>query len=129
MHLLKVPSPRLLIATALLSAALPASAEIVDIQFGDSRRIAHDIKVPAGKIAEACGRMAVGSTVQWRFSSSVALDFNIHYHEGSKVVYPVKQDGTAASDGDLEVVVGEAYCWMWTNRSSGATSVRLELSR
>ena len=57
------------------------------------------------------------------------MNFNIHYHEGSSVVFPAKQDQTASLEGKLEVPADQDYCWMWENGSGakGTSSVILRL--
>lgn len=69
------------------------------------------------------------SSVRWSFESPVALDFDIHYHVGEKVVYPAKHDATARADGTLAVTLGQGYCWTWTNRSPELAKVHVKLAR
>ena len=124
--------PRLLqvLTGAALAAAaltLPAQAEIVTITFGDERRFSHRFDVAPGKFAEACGQLPRDSAVQWRFSASLPLNFNIHYHEGKAVTYPEKLNGSTGANGMLRIAVNEAYCWMWTNKTAQPVVVTVEL--
>lgn len=120
---------RRLAAVALVASALPVRAEIVEIVFGSDRQFTHAFEVPPGKFAEACGRVAKGSAVAWRFSSGEPVDFNIHYHEGRKAIYPAKLDSTGSAQGTLAASVDEPYCWMWTNKSSRPAKVSVQISQ
>jgi len=116
-------------ALAAIALTLPAQAEIVTIAFDGEQRYSHRFEVAPGKFAEACGQLARGSAVQWRFNASLPLNFNIHYHEGKAVTYPEKQNGSTGAEGTLRVAVDEAYCWMWTNKTAQPAIVTIELVR
>ncbi len=119
----------LMTAAALAAAAGPARAEIVDIAWGADGRFEHRFEVKAGKFAELCGKLDKGQSVRWRFESPQALHFNIHYHVGKDVVYPVQQAGTAQAEGQLAVALDQDYCWMWTNKSAQAATLLVKLAR
>ena len=57
------------------------------------------------------------------------MSFNIHYHEGKQVVFPLKKDSTAAARGKLAVSSDQSYCWMWKNPGKTLSTLRLQLSR
>ena len=111
-----------------LFAAASARAEIIDIAWGPEgfQRIT---AVAPGKFAEVCGPLRKGQSVRWSFESDAALDFNIHYHQGKKVVFPAKQDAVAKSGGTLVVALDQDYCWMWTNKSGAEVKLALTLKR
>src|SRR5512147_1103703 len=48
--------------------------------------------IPPRKIAEECFKLPAGKAIGYAFESSAPVDFNIHYHVGKDVVYPVKRD-------------------------------------
>ncbi len=125
-HTMRAP---LWVAALLTLTAGPARAEIVDITFGADQRFSHSFEVAPGKIAEACGKLPAGAAVQWRFSASGPLDFNVHYHQGKAVTYPVKQTASAGANGSLRGAVDEPYCWMWKNTSTQPARVTIELTR
>jgi hypothetical protein len=119
--------------TGLLALAAASSesvaAELVPIEWDAGGRFAKALAVPAGKLAEVCGKLPAGAKVQWQFDAGTAMNFNIHFHDGPKVHYPVKQDGVAQSGGTLEAQVEQDYCWMWTNKSATAATLKLEFVR
>ncbi len=101
-----------LLAAVTLAPAVPAAAA----ENGNgARRFEHALK--AGDIAEECVRLEKGRSRAFEWKSDVPVDFNIHFHQGDKVTYPVKADGQAKGQGRFKAAIGEDYCWMWTARS------------
>lgn len=127
---MRMPLLVLLLASTALAASAPrASAEIIDVDWGDGRRFDRSLRVAPGKFSEVCGKLAKGNEVRWRFESDGPLDFNIHYHEGRTVHYPVKREGTARADGTLTSAQDRDYCWMWTNKTDKAAALGVSLER
>ena len=106
-----------------------ARADIIDIAWNEQGRFERRVSVAPGKFAEVCGKLARTDSVAWRFEASGPLNFNIHYHEGKDVRYPERRDALAGASGRLQVVLGQGYCWMWTNKSGQAVDLNLLLTR
>ena len=90
-------------------AALPAAAaatEWKDI----------DVTLEGDKVFEHCAPLAAGEKRRWHWKANAAVDFNIHYHEGPEVFYPVKRDGMRGDGGTFTARSPQDYCWMWTAR-------------
>ena len=93
-------------------AALPALA-------ASSSSNAFNVAIDASKIHESCVRLDKGETARYEWKSDVPVDFNIHYHEGKEVFYPVKNNGVTAGKDTFKAKVAQDYCWMWTtNRAT-----------
>lgn len=105
------------------------AAELAEIQWNASNTFEHAIDVAPGRFAELCGKLTKGQAVGWSFRAVQPLDFNIHFHEGENVVYPVTQAQVAALDGELKVAADQEYCWMWQNKSDAKADLRVELHR
>ena len=65
-------------------------------------------------IEEECVRLQQGEKRDYRWKSDAPVDFNIHYHRGNDVLFPVKSDRARASKGTFTAKSAEDYCWMWT---------------
>jgi hypothetical protein len=117
------------VAAAALAAAAGARAEIVELAFDAHGHFAHAAPVSPGKFVEVCGKLTSGRAVAWRYQADAPLDFNIHYHQGKKVVMPEKRDATAAAQGTLKVARTEDYCWMWTNKSGSPAKLEVNLGQ
>jgi hypothetical protein len=109
--------------------AAPARAEITAIGWDSQGRHEQRLQIAPGRIAELCGKLEKGQGVSWSFASDQASEFNIHYHEGKKVVYPARIDGTRSADGRLVPERDHEYCWMWSNKGTTALQLNLTLSR
>jgi hypothetical protein len=118
-------------ALTALAVAMPAAtrAEVVDITWDTAGRFERQLTVAPGKFAEVCGKLNPPADVQWQFSASMPLNFNIHYHEGKAVKFPAKQDGVAEGSGKLGVEIQQDYCWMWTNKSANVATLQVRLQR
>ena len=116
-------------ALALAAASSSGHTAIVDIQWGPDGRFEHRVSVAPGKFVELCGKLAAGSRVRWSFVGTGSTNFNIHYHVGKDVVYPVKKDQVLREQGELLVELNQDYCWMWSNKSGAALELRATLAR
>ena len=117
------------IAALLLTASSAAQAEIIEIQWSSAGRFEKNIVVQPGKFAELCGKLGKDAKIAWSFQSDGPVNFNIHYHEGENVSYPVKQTGSTAAEGLLEVSQPQDYCWMWSNKGAVKASMKLVLQK
>lgn len=106
-----------------------SAAELVPLEWSADNSFARELPVPAGKFVEACGKLPASAKVEWRFEAGGPLDFNVHFHEGSKVHFPVRQNQVARSSGTLDAKVAQDYCWMWTNTGTAEASLRFHLAR
>ena len=109
------------------AAALAACATPAPDPYAPLDADAHEMS--PYKIHEACVKLAPGDRLDWRFESLAPVDFNIHYHEGKAVKFPAKQDGVAKGSGKLGVEIQQDYCWMWTNKSTKESTLRVTLQR
>lgn len=103
----------------LAPAALAASSN----DGGKAREFTHDMK--SGGIAEECLRLDAGKSRRFEWSADGPVDFNIHFHQGDKVTYPVKVDGRKKGGGRFTASLGEDYCWMWTAKGPAKVTGKL----
>jgi hypothetical protein len=101
-------SPRLLLSLALV--ATPALAA------GDTKQT-FSVDLKPGGMHEECVKLAKDESRHYEWASNSALDFNIHYHDGSEVFYPLKKDSVAKQKGTFKAKVAQDYCWMWTAKA------------
>ncbi|MFO1251472.1 MAG: hypothetical protein U1E77_10145 [Inhella sp.] len=112
-----------------LIAAGWAQAEIAEIRWDAQGRATQTFNVAPGTFAEYCGKLTKDQTVRWSFEAGAPLDFNIHYHAGKAVEYPVKAKGVAAQQGELKVALDQDYCWMWSNKGGVGVTLKVQLER
>lgn len=118
-------------ALSLAVASVPARADthLVPIRWSAAGTFEHRATVADGRFVEVCGALPPGGEVGWRFKSSEPAEFNIHFHVGKDVVYPVKLPATREAAQALRVTSNEDYCWMWTNRAGRPMEVWVRLER
>jgi hypothetical protein len=115
--------------TATAPAAGAAKGEILPLAWPADGSFSRSVSLAPGRFVEVCGPLPAQQAVQWRFEAEAPLDFNIHYHEGKAVHYPARQAGVAQAAGTLETRIAQDYCWMWTNPSGQAATLKLVLQR
>jgi hypothetical protein len=86
-----------------------------------------EVTLQPGKVHESCARLEKGERRRYHWKSTAPVDFNIHYHEGREVFYPVKRDGMRGDGGAFAAKIAQDYCWMWTAKNAPATvTARIE---
>ncbi|MCY7386454.1 MAG: hypothetical protein LH481_00040 [Burkholderiales bacterium] len=75
------------------------------------------VMIKSGKVYEKCLSLVPPQKIEYRFESAAKLNFNLHYHKGDQVYYPVKLDRTNGESGLYEAKAKETYCLMWENKS------------
>jgi hypothetical protein len=99
---------RLPVLAALLALAAPLHA-------ADGGRIGpFTFTMKTGDVVEDCVAMKPGQEREFLWSSDAAVDFNIHWHEGDKVYYPVQIEQMWKGGGRFTAEREKEYCWMWS---------------
>jgi len=88
-----------------------------------------DKTVGAGSFDELCVRLAAGQSVRYSFAAGAPMNFNVHWHRGNAVLYPVKRDGVARLEGRFTADQAQIYCLMWTNRGAAEAPLRARVER
>ncbi len=109
----------MLISLVLSESAFPQRTEI--------NAFRHEIK--PGKIAEECRNLQPGERLRYRFEASAPVPFNVHFHRGNSVEYPVKIDKTSNEVSIFAAQSAGEFCWMWTNGTQDAVVVQGDLIR
>lgn len=103
-----------------LSALLAAFCFPAVLAAGESGPRSVAATLEPAKIHEECMRLDAGQKRRYHWKSNAPVDFNIHYHEGTEVFYPVKRDLMRGDGGTFTAKVAQDYCWMWTARNAAA---------
>ncbi|MBI4844746.1 MAG: hypothetical protein HY809_10615 [Nitrospirae bacterium] len=81
---------------------------------------------------EECVELRRGETLEYSFTSSRPLDFNIHYHAMDGLCYPVSGKNIRSHKGKLVCAEQEYYtedqeyfCMMWENHEDSFISLKL----
>jgi len=103
---------------ASLLALAPAAAVAVTSALGPFR-----LDVPARGFEEHCVKLESGERVLYRYTASADVDFNIHYHRGNEVFYPVKATASRSADASFTAPQADTYCLMWERKGDGAARI------
>jgi hypothetical protein len=114
-----MPNAIVAVAIAALLASGGASAQSPEKSFS------HTIR--PRQLAEECFKLPAGQTIGYAFEASEPLDFNIHFHRGKDVEYPVKSDQVRNVDDRFTAPVSDEFCLMWTNRTLQMVTVKGQL--
>lgn len=109
---------------AVLLGLLPAAAVAATAALGPFR-----LEVPARGFNEHCVELAAGERVRYRYSATADVDFNIHYHQGKDVLYPVKSTGGRSVDAVYTAPHADTYCLMWERKGDGAARIEGAVER
>lgn len=113
----------------ILAACFATAASAADIRWSSSDSFDYTATVAPGQTEEVCGTIEPRFPVEWRFTASGPLTFNIHRHSGADVVYAMRSYLTREQNGKFSPTLNYDWCWMWTNESAEAVTFRVDLKR
>jgi hypothetical protein len=86
------------------------------------------ITIAAGDFYEACGNWAPGEKVTFKFTSSLPVMFDVHYHDNYAKMYTIEQTLAENLDGSFVVNTDAVHCCMWKNDNTKDVTLSYELS-
>jgi hypothetical protein len=87
------------------------------------------LDVPARGFEEHCLKLESGDRVHYRFRATGEVDFNIHYHLGKDVHYPVRNSSSLNADSTFSAPRADTYCLMWERKGEGAVRIEGSVDR
>jgi hypothetical protein len=111
---------------SLLAASIAWAAATGAFAAGPRETIAVKAALDGGAIHEECQRLEAGAKRSYQWSASAPVDFNVHYHHGDEVFYPVKRDAIRRDSGTFTAKTGEDYCWMWSAKNKVSIQGNIE---
>lgn len=108
---------------AMKCAVLPMLALICSVALAGEGAGPYSFTLSGKAFDERCLHLEAGQSIRYRFKASAPVDFNIHYHRGKEVVFPVKRAGVREASGTFKAKGAEGYCLMWEHRGSGSAAV------
>ena len=90
---------------------------------GDAPRDATAVGLAPYASHQECRRLVPGDRLDYRFTSTAPLAFNIHYSNGNAVVMPISRDAVTADSGIYQPITAENYCLAW---EAGAQAASLD---
>lgn len=93
---------------------------------GGGAALAETVTVRAQDAHEECFDMKAGDRLSYEFRAAAPLDFNVHYHVGDDVTYPVQQEAVTEQRHELAASIDQHYCLMWINKGWQETDLNYE---
>ena len=118
------PLRRLLVLLTLGAAACGAHAH----ETSGASGISKTIELPAREFHEECLELTRQQQLYYVFRSTQPVDFNIHYHRGNDVFYPVRLKKVRRSKSAFSPRRDDGYCLMWTNAARSSVKLEYQLS-
>ena len=123
---------RKLVALAVLIVTLGACATVAERENPEPEKL--EVVLAPGKTYEECYPADPPRVMDYWFSSSAPIEFNIHYH-GDVVVYPVRSEAAIEWRGVFDLVSIRDYnlekppffCLMWTNPHSEDVQLAIDV--
>jgi hypothetical protein len=88
-----------------------------------------EARLATGAFDEMCFELEARQSMRYAFDADAPLDFNLHWHRGGAVLYPIKMAAVGRLGGVFRSEQKQAYCLMWTNRARTAVSLRARIDR
>ena len=85
--------------------------------------------IEAGDVYELCLVLEVGQLLDYDFTATRALAFNMHYHADRQVLFPVPEHRTSTKNAVFVAESEQEYCLMWTNEGEGQVTLSLEYGK
>ena len=100
----------------------------------DSVNINRDtVTLKPSDMHEECFELVGRQKLFYEFNSDQPVNFNVHFHNGDKVHYPVQQNGVTKYDGMIDSEdnrfqgsTEKHYCLMWENPETGQVNLSYE---
>ena len=86
----------------------------------DEPRSGAGVALPAYAMREECFRLHPDERVDYYFTSTAPVAFNLHYHDAQAVVMPIERKGARADSGEFVADREQIYCLMWEAGAAGA---------
>lgn len=82
--------------------------------------------VVPGDDLELCTELQKGQLIDYGFTASRPLIFNLHYHFKEQVYFPIRSSLVIRKQSSHQAEKSLEYCLMWTNY--GKTSAKLDIT-
>ncbi|RDX36431.1 hypothetical protein DZA50_05040 [Kangiella sp. HD9-110m-PIT-SAG07] len=93
----------------------------------DSQTNKHYILVTTHQndIGEICPEMDEGQTLDFEFESNHEIEFNLHYHEGEIVKYPIEPQKLSSLNKVFKAPIKQTYCLMWKGLKEEPSKIKV----
>ena len=97
----------------LASAALALAGCAEDPYRLDAPRSGAGVELAPYAIHEECAALAPGNRIDYYFTSTAPVAFNLRYHDGNAVIMPIVRERVTEDSGAFTADRKQVYCLTW----------------
>jgi hypothetical protein len=112
------PARRPALTIAILAAGLVGCAE--PALLAGAPRVVDRMVVAPYASHELCAHLSAGDRLDYRYQSSAAVDYEIHFREDNAVLAPVVREQSTSDSGTFVAPAPREYCLAWQAGAPGA---------
>jgi hypothetical protein len=86
----------------------------------DAPKVVFGVTLAPYAAIDECFALEPGERVGYRFSATLPVSFNVHFHDGNAVVMPVTSDRTTSESGAFAADRKQVYCATWEAGAEGS---------
>lgn len=124
---LMLRSPVLPLALLLLPP-LATGSSADDVEWDGTDAVELDVVIAPGEKRVVCSTLASQQAVEWSFNSSMPVDFDVRFGQGTSAAYALRRSKMSSLKGTLNPQGRHAYCWIWSNGRNTPATINLKLS-
>ncbi len=113
----------LMVAYTMLSLWILSQPIVGGPNLGSLRANSGTVSLAPLEFQERCFELAPRDRVRYDFQADQPIEFNIHYHDGLSIRFPVKLTGITGHGDYFDAELEQSYCLMWLNQSLSRTTL------
>ena len=114
----------LMVAYTMLSLWILSQPIVGGPNLGSLRAPSGTVSLAPFEFQEMCLDLATQDKVRYDMQSDQPIEFNIHYHDGFRIRFPVKLPEVTTHAAQFVAEADQSYCLMWFNKSLKGTSLK-----
>jgi len=107
----------LMVAYTMLSLWILSQPIVGGPNLGSLRAPSGTVSLVPFEFQELCFDLKTRDELRYEFQSDQPVKFDIHYHDGLRIRFPVKLSETTRHADRFVATLDQTYCLMWFNRS------------
>jgi hypothetical protein len=125
----QIPMLVLMIAYTMISLWILSQPIVESPDYKSLRAPSGLVSLAPGEFEEVCLDMAAKDEIRYEFRSDHPVAFDIHYHVGPTIQYPVQLNRVTKISDSFIADVDQSYCLMWSNQTTMRTTVSYQVDR
>ena len=117
-----------MVAYTMLSLWILSQPIVGDPNLSSLRANSGTVSLAPLEFQELCLDLAPRDKIRYDFQSDQPIKFNIHYHDGLRIRFPVKLTEITGHGDYFDAELDQSYCLMWVNQSLSRTALTYRIT-